>query len=286
VAVAPGQAVTAGTQLGLTGSSGFSNWPHLHFETRRNGTWFEPSAGPCRTGDSLWVSQPPVMRDFYVADFLLTPGELSIPDLAAYLHDEAPRTGTFVKGRQTFSVRADLRNVPASSTYRAVVLSPRGKVAAEVEGAFGNPFLRLALGLFHFDADLDTPGTWRLRLEINGETAVEAPFLVVSTSRQVKNRAPKKVTARLSPKSPVEGQVLTCEIQTSLVFEDPDYDIVSYRYEWKVNGRVVRRVTSAALTDILPAGTAKGKDRVSCKVVPSDGRKNGPASVAGRSLEE
>src|SRR5262245_47136711 len=31
VAVAPGQTVAAGTQLGLTGSSGFSNWPDLHF---------------------------------------------------------------------------------------------------------------------------------------------------------------------------------------------------------------------------------------------------------------
>lgn len=59
-----------------------------------------------------------------------------------------------------------------------------------------------------------------------------------------------------------------------------------YRYEWKVNGRVVRRVTSAALTDLLPAGTAKGKDKVSCKVTPSDGRKSGPASVAGRSVAE
>ncbi|HEX3125779.1 MAG TPA: M23 family metallopeptidase [Thermoanaerobaculia bacterium] len=286
VAVAPGQTVAAGTQLGLTGSSGFSNWPHLHFETRQNGTWFEPSAGPCRTGDSLWASQTPVMRDFYMADFLLTPGELTLDDRLTFLLDEAPRTGTFVKGRQTFSVRTDLRNLPASSFYRAVVLSPKGKVAAEIEGAYNNPFLRLALGLYHFDADLDTPGTWRLRLEINGETAVEAPFLVVSTSRQVKNRAPKKVTARLSPKSPVEGEVMTCEVQTSLVFEDPDYDMVSYRYEWKVNGRVVRRVTSAALTDLLPAGTAKGRDKVSCKVTPSDGRKSGPATVAGRSVNE
>jgi hypothetical protein len=140
----------------------------------------------------------------------------------------------------------------------------------------------LALGLFHFDVDLDAPGTWRLRLEINGETVVEAPFLVVNTAKQVKNRAPKKVTARLSPKSPMEGQVMTCEVQTSLVTEDPDYDVVSYRYEWKVNGRVVRAVTSAALTDLLPAGTAKGKDKVSCKVVPSDGKKSGPATVAGR----
>ena len=286
VAVSPGQTVAAGTQLGLTGSSGFSNWPHLHFETHHNGPWIEPSAGPCRPGDSLWVSQPPVMRDFYAADFLLTSGQLSIPDRETYLRDEAPRTGTFVKGLQTISMRTDLRNLPASSTYHVVVLGPRGRVAADLGGAFGSSFLRIALGLFTFDVDLDAPGTWRLRLEINGETVVEAPFRVVNTARQVKNRAPKKVTARLSPKSPVEGQVLTCEVQTSLLLEDPDYDIVSYRYEWKVNGRVVRRVTSAALTDLLPAGTAKERDKVSCRVVPSDGKKSGPATVASRSMSE
>jgi hypothetical protein len=287
VAVAPGQQVTAGTQLGLTGSSGFSNWPHLHFETRRNGVWTEPSAGPCRTGDSLWASQPPVGRDFYVADVLLTPGELSIPDIDAYLLDQAPRTGTFVKGFQTFSVKTDLRNLPTRSTYRLTVLSPRGKQAAEIEGGFDNPEVyHLGIGLFWLTANLDTPGTWRVRMEINGETAVEAPFRVVSNSRQAKNRPPKKVAVSLSPKSPVDGQVMTCEVRTSLVSKDPDYDVVSYRYEWKVNGRVARSVTSAALTDLLPAGAAKGNDKVSCKVTPSDGRKSGPASISGQIVEE
>ena len=45
---------------GMTGSSGYSNYPHLHFESIRNGRWFEPSSGPCRGGESYWRSQPPV----------------------------------------------------------------------------------------------------------------------------------------------------------------------------------------------------------------------------------
>jgi hypothetical protein len=287
VAVAPGQHVTAGTQLGLTGSSGFSDWPHLHFEMRKNGGWFEPSTGPCRSGDSLWESQPPVVRDFYVADFLLTPGRLSIPDFEAILLDEAVRTGTFVKGLQTLSARLDLRNLPTSSTYRASIVNPRGKVELEQSDAFGNPgLLRLGWGFFEFDVNLDLPGKWRLRIDINGGRAVDVPFTVVANSKQVKNRPPGKITARLSPKSPVEGEVMVCEVQTSLISEDPDFDIVRYRYEWKVNGRVARSVTSAALTDLLSAGTARAKDKVTCKVTPSDGRKNGPASAAGRAVEE
>lgn len=286
VAVVRGQQVRAGTQLGLTGSSGISSWPHLHFESQRNRLWFEPSAGPCRSGDSVWASQPPVARDFYVADFLMTPGSLPNPDYDAYLLDQVARTGTFVKGRQTLSVRLDLRNLPTRASYRISVRTSRGKVAAETSGAFTNPDVYfLAYGVFWLDVNLDTPGNWRLRAEINGGVVVDAPFTVVANAKQVKNRPPKKVTAKLSPKSPVEGQVMTCEVQTSLVSEDPDYDIVSYRYEWKINGRVARSVTSAALTDLLPAGTAKRNDKVSCKVVPFDGQKNGPASMAGKTVD-
>ena len=79
---------------------------------------------------------------------------------------------------------------------------------------------------------------------------------------------------------------MACVVQTSLVAEDPDFDVVSYLYEWRVNGKVVRKVKSAALMDLLPAGAARAKDRVTCKVTPSDGRRNGPASLAGRAVEE
>jgi peptidase M23-like protein len=288
VAVSPGQAVTAGTQIGLTGSSGFSDWPHLHFETRKDGIWLEPSAGPCRTGDSLWTSQPPVARDFYVADFYLSRGANVIPDHATYLLDPAERTATFVKGRQTLSQRVDLRNLPGGSTYRFLVLTPKGKVALERSGffGFGGGLSRLAFGRFGGDLDLDAPGTWRFQLEINGELVVNAPFRVVATARQIKNRPPNRIAARLTPSPLAAGEVVTCEVETSLVTEDPDYDVVSYRYEWKIGGKTVRTVTSAALTDLLPGGTTQARDKVSCRVVPSDGKAQGPAAVAVRTVEE
>ena len=167
-------------------------------------------------------------------------------------------------------------------------MNPRGRIAFESAGSFTNPVLfRLALGLFWFDLDLDTVGTWRFRLEINGRVVVDAPFRVVATARQVTNRPPGKVKTRLVPQRPVAGQVVTCEIlRTSLVTEDPDYDVVGYRYEWRVNNRPVRVVTSAALTDLLPAGAARPQDRVSCRVVPSDGRARGQATVAAGIVED
>jgi hypothetical protein len=276
VAVSPGQTVTAGTQIGLTGSSGLSNWPHLHLETQKDGRWLEPSAGPCRTGESLWVSQLPVGRDFYVADFYLARGPVSTPDRDAWLLDETTRTGTFTKGLQTVGTHIEFRNLQPFTQFTLRILNPRGKVVQSSLRTFVNEeLLLLAFTDLPLTLNLDIPGTWRFQVDIDGNRVIEAPFKVVASSKQVTNRPPAKVTARLS----AQGQVLTCAVQTSLVNEDPDYDIVSYRYEWKVNGRVARTVTSAALTDLLAAGKTHPKDKVSCRVTPSDGKKAGPASV-------
>src|SRR5207247_9554646 len=67
VAVALNQVLTAGTQLGLAASSGYSDGPHLHFESQLNGVVYEPYAGNCQTSTpSRWVSQTPIRRDMYL----------------------------------------------------------------------------------------------------------------------------------------------------------------------------------------------------------------------------
>jgi murein DD-endopeptidase MepM/ murein hydrolase activator NlpD len=60
-----GETVEAGEFLGIAGSSGSSNWPHLHFEVRLgNGSYIDPWDGPCNSTDpgaSWWAEQQPVM---------------------------------------------------------------------------------------------------------------------------------------------------------------------------------------------------------------------------------
>ncbi len=58
-----GEQVPEGQLLGLIGSSGDSNLPHLHFAVYNGGINYEPSAGPCRPGPSLWQSQQPYALD-------------------------------------------------------------------------------------------------------------------------------------------------------------------------------------------------------------------------------
>ena len=55
-----GDTIEAGQPLGLVGSSGYSNFPHLHFEPRNEkGQSIDPYSGPCgRPGTSWWQNQP------------------------------------------------------------------------------------------------------------------------------------------------------------------------------------------------------------------------------------
>lgn len=280
VPVRRGQLVTAGTQIGMTGSSGYSNYPHLHFESMRNGRWFEPSSGPCRDGESYWRSQPPVARDFYVADFYMAEGRIPSTREAA-LFDETPRTSTFLTGFRTIGVRLDMRNLPGGSSWRMRVLAPDGSTAVEQSGGWGGRGLqKIATGFLWFETTFVSTGTWRLQIDNNGSTIVDAPFTVVSDPARIVNRPPSRITVRLDPPRPVTGEVMTCQVQTSLIFEDPDYDIVRYRYEWKVGRRVVRRVTTAALSDVLAKGMTRTGNRVSCRVTPLDGAAAGAAAMA------
>jgi hypothetical protein len=274
VAVQIGQTVAAGTQIGLTGSSGLSSGPHLHFESWKDRRWFEPSAGPCRSGVSSWVNQPPVYRSFSVLDFYFADGRIDFQnDIVNYFLDAVPRVSTFPVGRRTIGERIDFFNLPADSTYVMRVLDPAGTRRLELNGSWGNEEdYPLVFTLLSFELDFNRPGIWRFQLDVNGVSTVNAPFTIVARTNQVRNRPPARIRVSMVPARPQDGQVLTCQVQTSRVFEDPDYDLIRYRYEWRVNGRLVRAVTSASLSDVLARDRFKSRDRVACKVTAVDDR--------------
>jgi hypothetical protein len=279
VAVATGQFVTAGTQLGLTGSSGPSTNPHLHFQSMFEGNPYEPSAGRCRPGPSYWVHQTPIRRDLYLRGFSLS--NVRFDSYAPLPFDDVPRTGTFVAGAgRLVSFRIQPGNLPANSTWRIRFRRPDGTIALDTSSPFYNSFYRESWWWWSYTLDLTMVGTWKLMFDISGRTLIEAPFDVVASASLIVNRPPNPITMSFDPSMPTENDAIFCRVQNSLVLGDPDSDIVRYRYQWSLNGAVVRDVTTAALSDAMAKGVAQASDSVTCTVTPSDGKASGPAVTA------
>ena len=272
VAVSNGQPVVAGQQIGLTASSGSSTWPHLHFESHYGGTWFEPSSGPCNPGQSNWVDQTPIHRDLYVRDVTVAPdfnGSNNTP------WDQATRVGGFLTGFRSVALRIMLANQPANSTWRIRYQRPDATSALDQSGNFNNPYYRWSHWWWGYNLTLDVPGTWHILLDLNGQTIVDAPFKVAATAGEIFNRPPAPVTVGLSQSSPSTNDVVFCRVENSLVSEDPDYDVVRYLYEWKVNGSSVRSLTAAALSDAARKGLLPGGSSPTCSVTASDAAQPG-----------
>jgi hypothetical protein len=272
-----GDRVVAGRQIGWTASSGNSSWPHLHFTSQVASEVDEPWAGPCNEGPSGWVAQEPYPTEPYLRDLALSAAPFTgTRDLP---FDQAARTGAFVRGTPVLYARVELAAAfaPDPGVLRLTAVQPNGIPVAgptvTVRPAHGR-----AYRWFPVAVRLNRLGVWRLAVDLDGKVLANVPFDVVARAADVRNRRPNAVSVSLRPSSPTPRSVVECRIATSLVAEDPDFDIVRYRYRWTVGGRLVRAVRSAALTDVLRKGAAQPGDEVRCTVTPGDGRLAGPTA--------
>jgi hypothetical protein len=272
VAVNVGQQVVAGEQIGLVGSSGISNYPHLHLGVTENGQTVEPWTGPCNPGTSLWENQIPIDRSLIVFDHGIS---YESPMINGGLPYEMPRSGEFAFTDGNLYTWFMLNNLPADSTWRQSLYRPDGSAAL-----IGNvwPFTGGSHPLYRFSwwsiwvniPELHTlPGTWRQTIEVNGTVILDNSFEVVPTRTPGFNRAPETITAELDPPAPFADDVIVCRVD-SLLLDDLDYDVLRYHYVWTVDGVTVRDVTHAGLADILSQGTAMSGQSVQCAVAVGD----------------
>jgi murein DD-endopeptidase MepM/ murein hydrolase activator NlpD len=276
ITVERGEFVTAGTQIGMVGSSGPSTAPHIHFELLYRGEPVEPMAGPCRPGRSLFNDQHTPVKDATLLG--ATFSSRSFADFRPAPFDDAPRTGTFVLGSQTIYFKADMANVGASTSYRLLLQPPgsSGTIVAS-SGTLVRYDTSLASLWWGLDVNLNRTGTWNVILSINDRQEFVLPFSVVSSPGAIVNRPPHPVRAELTPV--VATQVAVCRAMGELVADD-DYDVVRYRYEWQVDGEVVRDVTTAASSDALPRQFSLPRANISCSVTASDGMSSSQPSTA------
>lgn len=277
-----GDFIRAGTQIGLMASSGNSTGPHLHFSSHTNssgppswnGTPYEPHSGACDPGPSDWLSQVDDRTTPLVYDFAFSPnaftGNANPPE------DLAVRTGSYLSGLRTVYFRADAAGVQVGDQFRFRILRPDSSLAAEASDTL-NFEVRGGLLWFGYNVDLNQTGTWRVILELGGVTVVQAPFEVV-TSGTPPNRPPLGVGIALDPAAPTDDEAVFCRITSDPAIKDLDYDRVTYRWVWRVNGTVVRDVVTAARADAIPHHVANGGSTLSCEVTPNDGTADGPSA--------
>jgi hypothetical protein len=280
ITVRRGDYVTAGTQIGQVGSSGPSTGPHIHFGVSRDGQVIEPFSGPCRLGESWFAEQPPVW-----SSPIMMGGQLSNQSFADFRpapFDDAPRTGTFLYGPQTVYFKVEMANVAADAPYRILLEAPSGATEA-ASGSF-NRAAELASMWWGLETNLNQLGSWRVILEVDGERIKEAPFSVVAYPEEIVNRPPFPVTASIHPVGLRSWEVPECRVENPLL-ADPDYDVVSYRYEWRADGELVREVRSAVTADALAREFVRGGSTISCSVTASDGALETETSTAHVTVE-
>jgi murein DD-endopeptidase MepM/ murein hydrolase activator NlpD len=269
VRVRIGDWVVAGQQIGLTGSSGNSSWPHLHLTMIAHSEPVDLWAGPCNA-TSYWQEQPTLSSDAFARDFTLSArpfdGRGGLP------WDEGTRTGTFSMGTRDLYFRSMLLNAEQAQSQTVRLLRPDGSEGRSTTSSPSWQRFRQAVATWHERVALDVVGTWRIQVDVDGRRLLDQPFDVVAQARA--NRPPAAVRATVSRTA--DG-VWLCQVGTDLLHADPDYDLVSYRYAWRERGRLVRALRGAGLQDALPrtiAGTP------ACSVTPTDGRLNGPTASA------
>lgn len=121
--------VNRGDTLGLVGSSGNSNWPHLHFEVSDQGNVVDPFIGFCNpvTSPPTWENQLPWQGDFAVLDAGITRAPVSFASLLERPADVAAVTAT----DNQVAFWANLYNIQAGAT-RTVLLRADGTVLGQV----------------------------------------------------------------------------------------------------------------------------------------------------------
>ena len=283
VSVVANQQVVAGQQIGETASSGNSDWPHLHFQLEENGKPYEPFGGLCNPDPGLWLKPAAKLYDTVVYDFAMSessPAGITPPY-------EWPRSSHFAQTANRIYLWVYLRHVPAGSHYKYVFRRPDSSIAHIYNASFNlNTFSR---GLRHW-VGIDFPelhtlaGTWSVDYYVNDVLHFNAPLEVTPAPVPGFNRPPHKVAVSFWPACPQSTDVIQALVDTDLVKDDLDYDLLRYRYHWKINNVTVRDVVTAGQKDVLPRGWASGGDSVTCTVTPKDQVADGPSTSTAATI--
>ncbi|MBM4112790.1 MAG: hypothetical protein FJ253_05355 [Phycisphaerae bacterium] len=288
ITVSLGQPVIAGQQIGMVGSSGNSFGPHLHFQTMKNGPsgWqvYEPFHGSCNPGASDFDDQASLdSEDLFLYDWGITRTnlfDLPNPWWEPWPKPADPQIATTDDAIYFFWY---VYNFPVDCEIRVKFVRPNGSVADDAIWNWGNTeLIRSYSNWFGWEVDWLVPmvGTWHLLFYLDGQLMIDAPFEMVETIDPAFNHPPEPITASFVDPHAEPGEVIFCKVPTLGRMEDLDWDVVRYRFVWRLSGAVVRDVVSAAQSDAIPRNSGDCGAVLTCTVTPNDGVVDGAPSMA------
>lgn len=175
VAVDVGDPVEEGDALGLVGSSGRSNAPHLHFEVQQNLFVLDPFAGPCSDPASLWREQ----EDYDTAFRLVSSGfTAETIDYDTVLGPPTPTTSFTTQEMVSFYVL--VLNAQAGTESQFRFYEPNGNPFDTITLGHGEDFPASWWWVFYPAASLGQTGTWQLDYAYEGEVRESSSFEIVS----------------------------------------------------------------------------------------------------------
>lgn len=185
VMVHHGQQVFEGQPLGLVGSSGQSKGAHLHFGVMKDGVFYEPHAGPCRVGESLWREQQdhPIYRPVELAYTgmsavdPLVDGQYKFRPPDVHHYEQTPSTKHYFWYR--------LRYLHPGDVSRIIITDPSDSVYQDF--SYEHPDLA-GLSTWRLITTLPPSGslgTWRVELQLNGISQIEKTFTYDTLPNQV-----------------------------------------------------------------------------------------------------
>lgn len=179
IRVAADDVVEAGDTLGLVGSSGRSDMPHLHFELRHRNAALDPFAGPCGEKVGQWAEAIPYQDEFHLIDAGVTT-EVLLNDLVKVKDPPVPAT-TVARGA-TLYAWVHYHNVRSGDRTRWTFRRPDGGVHAELSSTHNTSYSMSWWWYAVPTESFDPPGTWTVEFRHGSDLVASRSFVLADAA--------------------------------------------------------------------------------------------------------
>lgn len=257
IVVAEGDWVEAGSPLGLIGSSGNSQWPHVHLSVIENGKTIDPYHGSTNTAASRWKNQ-------HAYDTSTRPVDSGFFIDSPSLPDPQERLSVVIRGTENVRMFLIILAEKAGIVRRYELYDP--------DGTRVNSWEKTVERNYNFSRDWwwtrrisERVGRWEVRVYHNDQLIATNAIEVVEAGGSAPDELTAGITVDLTPNPPAENEPLVCQVDIEPHF-GPAQGLRRYRYLWMRGAEELRDSTHSSRADVLPANALAAGDEVHCEV--------------------